>query len=106
MNLSWLKMRMASSVGVYLGETSVAWCVMEKTAFGTRTVAVAEEPCVKQDWAVALDRVLQGVKAQAGVTASVVIGLPASQAFFATLPAGPKKKWPKPSSKRCPTAEK
>jgi hypothetical protein len=82
------KIRLASSVGISLSETHVAWCVLEKTFLGTRQRDAGEEACVKQDWAVALDRVLQKVKAAVGETASVVIGLPASQTFFATLPLG------------------
>jgi hypothetical protein len=87
--LSIPKIRLAASVGVYLSETSIGWCVMEKT-FRTRTVETGEEPCTKQDWAVALQRLLTRMHEMLGPTACVVIGLPASHAFFATLPSGTK----------------
>ena len=90
MKLGPLKIRTGASVGIYLGDASVAWCMLEKTPLGTRQLAAGEEPCVKQDWAVALDRVLMRAKMELGVTASVIIGLPASHSFFATLPAGTK----------------
>jgi hypothetical protein len=64
--------------------------MLEKSPFGTRQLNAGEEPCVKQDWAVALHRVLEKAKDEVGLTASVVIGLPASHSFFATLPAGSK----------------
>jgi hypothetical protein len=85
------KIRLAASVGVYLTESSVAWCVLDKLPLHTRQSDVGEEPCTKQDWAVALNRVLEKVKSSIGPTASVVIGLPASQTFFATLPTSGNK---------------
>jgi hypothetical protein len=89
LSLSIPKIRLAASVGIYLSETSIAWCVLEKT-FRVKQVEVSEEPCTKQDWAVALQRVLTRVKETLGPTACIVIGLPASHAFFATLPSGAK----------------
>lgn len=89
MKLAVPKIRLASSVGVFLADNSVAWCVLEKT-LGVRQVDAGEEPCVKQDWAVALNKVLEKVRATIGPSATVVIGLPASQSFYATLPAAGK----------------
>jgi hypothetical protein len=82
------KIRLAASVGVYLTETAIAWCALDKLPFRIQQADAGEEPCTKQDWAVALNRVLEKVKASMGPTASVVIGLPASHTFFATLPTG------------------
>jgi hypothetical protein len=84
------KIRLASSVGVALAENSIAWCVLEKGPFGIRKTDSGEEPCTRQDWANALNKILLKVQTSPGIAASVVIGLPASQAFFATLPSGPK----------------
>ena len=88
MKLAVPKIRLAASVGIYLGESSVAWCVLDKLPFRVKQSDAGEEPCTKQDWAVALNKVLEKVKGSLGPTASVVIGLPASQTFFATLPTG------------------
>jgi hypothetical protein len=84
------KFRLAASVGVYLSDAAVTWCVLEKSPLGTRQADAGEEPCVKQDWGVALDRILTRVKERQGAAAFVVVGLPASHTFFATLPAAGK----------------
>lgn len=90
MKFSAPKIRLAASVGIDLTEHEASWCVMEKTPFGVRTRETGSEPCVKQDWAVVLNKVLEKAAPAVGKNAAVVIGLPASQSFFVTLPTGAK----------------
>ncbi len=84
------KIRLAASVGINLTEHEASWCVMDKTPFGVRTRETGAERCVKQDWAVVLNKVLEKAATSVGKNAAVVIGLPASQSFFVTLPTGAK----------------
>ena len=91
MKISAPKIRLACSVGIFLGEDKIAWGVFEKTLVALRQKEAGEEPCARQDWPTALSKVLERVKEMVGVNATVVIGLPASQTFFATLPLGGSK---------------
>ena len=86
MKFSIPKIRLASSVGIYLADHEISWCALEKGAFGVQQFQAGERPSTKQDWAVELHKVLEPLATEFGPSAAVVIGLPANHAFFATLP--------------------
>lgn len=80
------KIRTASSVGIYLADHEIAYCALEKGILGTKQFQAGQKPSTKQDWAVELHKILEPLAKEFGPSAAVVIGLPASHAFFATLP--------------------
>ena len=84
------KIRLQCSAGIYLNDAGISWCVVEKRPWGSKVLDCGQQSCAKQDWAVALNGVLEKVLTDTGTGTSVVIGLPPSQVFFATLPAPTK----------------
>ncbi len=84
--------RLARSIGIYLTDDKMVWTLAEKLPLGSRIAETGEQPITRTDWAAGIAAVLeQQLTGRRARSTRIVIGLPASQIFFATLPQSGKE---------------
>jgi hypothetical protein len=85
------RIRLGASLGIYLSEDKLVWSLAEKFPLGQRIAETFEQPITRTEWAAGVASVLEKyLVGRAKKSMRVVIGLPASQIFFATLPQSSK----------------
>jgi hypothetical protein len=85
------RIRLGASLGIYLSEDKLVWSLAEKVPMGVRIAETFEQPITRTEWAAGVAKILDKyLVGRAKKSMKVVIGLPASHVFFATLPQSAK----------------